>query len=365
MNTATIAIMCIDGIGPRLYRALVSVFGSAEKVLQQDSASLLRIPGISDAQASAIVSGTYREALDRQLSWAEKHAARILTLDEADYPDILRQIYDPPPVLMVRGTLDAEDNVAFGIVGTRYPDEYGRHMTEHIADGIAAQGVCIVSGMARGIDSIAHAAALKNGTRTIAVTGTSLDRVYPAENRKMYHEIIEKGMVCSEILIGQALLPANFIRRNRIISGLSRGVVVTQAGTRSGALVTALNANEQNRDVFAVPGDCIRGKHTGCHRLIRLGAKITEHPEDVLNEYPFLKERLSGQKDLFAEAAGKTPLAEEEKAVLDCLNKEGVHIDRIFQICPLNRAEIMCALLNLEIKGYVQRRTGDIYRREI
>ena len=282
-----------------------------------------------------------------------------------EYPDILKQIYDPPLVLMCIGDFRLEDDVAFGVVGMRYPDDYGKKMCYKIAKGIAEREICIVSGMAKGIDAISHQAALDAGSRTIAVLGTALDRIYPAENKHLFDEIREKGVVCSETLIGQKQVPANFIRRNRIISGLSRGVVVVQAGTKSGSLVTALNANEQNRDVFAVPGDALKGRHTGCHRLIRLGAKIVENADDIINEYPFLKDRFSDQKNLFIEAARKTKLGKEEESILECLNKEGVHIDMIYEKCSLKRAEIMKSLLDLEIKGYVQRGKGDYYVRNI
>jgi len=365
MDIASISIMCVEGIGPRLYKTMIQKFGSVEQALQQDKQILLQIQGITDEQASAIVNKDYQEALDLQLKWIEKKKAKIITLGDETYPDILRQIYDPPPVLMMMGEFKHEDDVAFGVVGMRYPDDYGKQMCYKIAGGIAQKGICIVSGMAKGIDSIAHRAALDAGARSIAVMGTSLDTIYPAENKHLFDEIKEKGVVCSETLIGQAKLPSNFIRRNRIISGLSRGEVVVQAGTKSGSLVTALNANEQNRDVFAVPGNALKGRHTGCHRLIRLGAKIVENADDVINEYPFLKERLNGQKDIFIEATKKTKLGIEEEAVLEYLNKEGVHIDMIFGKCKLGRAQIMKVLLDLEIKGYVERGKGDFYTRNI
>ncbi|MCF7833515.1 MAG: DNA-processing protein DprA [Candidatus Marinimicrobia bacterium] len=365
MNISILAIACIEGIGPGLYKSMVQKFGSAESTLKQDRTSLLSIPKITKVQADAIVNKSYQKTVDIQLNWIKKKKAKIITLGDEEYPDILRQIYDPPLVLMMIGNFKHDDDIAFGVVGMRYPDDYGKQMCYNIAGGIAKKGICIVSGMAKGIDSIAHRAALDTGARTIAVMGTSLDRIYPAENKHLFDEIKEKGAICTETLIGQALVPANFIRRNRIISGLSRGVIVVQAGTKSGSLVTALNANEQNRDVFAVPGNVLKNRHTGCHRLIRLGAKIVENADDVINEYPFLKERFAGQKNLFIESAKKIKLGAEEDAVLACLNKEGVHIDLIFQKCKLNRAEIMKVLLDLEIKGYVKRGKGDFYVRNI
>lgn len=365
MNISTLAIACIEGIGPKTYRDLMLKFCSMDEVLIQDKRSLTQVTSISEIQADAIVNKTYESMVETQLNWAEKKKAGIVTLGDEEYPDILKQIYDPPLVLMMMGKMEPSDDVAFGVVGMRYPDDYGKQMCYKIAGGIAQKGICIVSGMAKGIDAIAHRAALDTGARTIAVLGTSLDRIYPAENKHLFNEIKENGVVISETLIGQRQVPANFIRRNRIISGLSRGVVVVQAGTKSGSLVTALNANEQNRDVFAVPGNALKGRHTGCHRLIRLGAKITEKADDVLNEYTFLKERLEDQKDLFVEAAKKIKLGKEEEALLTCLNKEGVHIDVIYERCKLNRADIMKALLDLEIKGYVKRTKGDHYVRNI
>jgi DNA processing protein len=344
---------------------MLQKFGSPDTILDQDKTTLMTITKITESQADTIVNKAYEKMIETQLSWAEKKNAGIITLGDDDYPDILKQIYDPPLVLMMMGELKKEDDVAFGVVGMRYPDDYGKQMCYKIAGGIAQKGICIVSGMAKGIDAIAHRAALDAGARTIAVLGTSLDRIYPAENKHLFDEIKEKGAVISETLIGQRQVPANFIRRNRIISGLSRGVIVVQAGTKSGSLVTALNANEQNRDVFAVPGDALKGRHTGCHRLIRLGAKITEKADDVINEYPFLKERLKDQKDLFVEAAKKIKLGKEEEALLACLNKEGVHIDVVYDHCELSRADIMKALLDLEIKGYVKRTKGDHYVRNI
>ncbi|MDD3095504.1 MAG: DNA-processing protein DprA [Candidatus Neomarinimicrobiota bacterium] len=365
MREAILALMSIEGVGPGIYRNLTEAFGSIKTALEQKRSELLRVRGMNREIAEKISRGEYQSSLERQLTWLEKNKAEYITLADSNYPEVLRQIYDAPPLLMYRGKPDPEDNIAFAVVGTRYPDEYGKLMAQRIAEGIAERDICIISGMARGIDTAAHIAALNRGARSIAVLGTPLDRIYPAENRALYQKITAQGWICSEIPIGYPHVPANFIRRNRIISGLSRGVVVIQAGSKSGAIVTALNANEQNRDVFAVPGDCLRARHAGCHRLIRLGAKLVESAEDVLCEYPFLKDRLSGQKDCFAEAARRIQLGREEELVLQCLDREAVYIDKIYEYCKLNRSEVMKALLGLEIKGYVQRLKGDYYRREI
>lgn len=365
MREAILALMSIEGVGPGTYRNLLEVFGSIESALEQQRSELLRVPGISTEIVEKIVRRDYQRNLELQLSWMQKHGAAYLTLADSDYPEVLRHVFDAPPLLMYKGKPDPGDNVAFAVVGTRYPDEYGKEMALRIAGGIAEKGICIISGMARGIDTAGHHAALKRGARTIAVLGTPLNRIYPAENRILYEKIAERGLLFSEIPVGHPHVPANFIRRNRIISGLSRGVVVVQAGSKSGAIVTALNANEQNRDVFAVPGDSLKERHAGCHRLIRLGAKLVENAEDVLCEYPFLKDRLSGQKDCFAEAVRQVPLGKEEKQVLKCLEREALYIDQICQRCSLSRPDIMKALLGLEIKGYAQRLKGDYYRREI
>ena len=364
MDISTLSLSCVDDIGPRTYFSLIQRFGSAQNVLEQDKSTLMQVNDISKYQADAIVNKDYQEMLDKQLESAEKKKVKIITYGDEIYPDILAQIYNPPIVLMHKGEFVHEDDPAFGIVGMRYPDDYGKQMCYDIASGLAKKGLCIVSGMAKGIDAISHKAALDHKTRTIAVMGTSFDIIYPAENRHLYDEIVEKGVVCTETLFGRHQVPAHFVRRNRIISGLSRGVLVVQAGDKSGALVTALNANEQNRDVFAVPGDVLKGRHNGCHRLIRLGAKLVSKAEDILDEYPFIKDRMKAQGDLFIQATRKK-LGKEQEAVLKVLNKKGVHIDEIFLKCKLSRPEIMKAMLNLEIKGYVKRGKGDFYVRNI
>jgi DNA processing protein len=361
MENATLALMCVEGLGPRSYKMLCDAFGSAEAALEQDRAALLRVAGISAAMADAIVKKSYRESRDRQLEWAGKHGARIVCMHEEAYPEALRHIYGAPPLLMYKGRFTKRDRDAIAVVGTRHPDEYGKRVTEKITRGIARRGLTVVSGMARGIDTLAHCSALRQGARSIAVLGTPLDRIYPAENRGVFREICRNGAVCSENLIGERILPGNFVRRNRIISGLSRGVVVTQAGTRSGALVTALNANEQNRDVFAVPGNCLKGYHTGCHRLIRLGAKIVERAEDVLNEYPFIKER--GQMELLSTHASGKDLDGGAKKVLGLIGDEAVHIDVLLEKSGIPRPEILRALLDLEIRGYIRTRPGNYYLR--
>lgn len=365
MDISTLSIMCVEDIGPRTYFSLIQAFGSAEAVVQQDKQSLMKINDISESQADDIVNKKYQKMLDQQLEQSEKKSVKIMTYGDKEYPEILRQIYNPPIVLLYQGEFTHDDDTAFGIVGMRYPDDYGKQMCYSIASDIAKKNICIVSGMAKGIDAIAHRAALDNGARTIAVMGTSFDIIYPAENKHLYKKIREKGVVCTETLFGRKQVPAHFVRRNRIISGLSRGVLVVQAGHKSGALVTALNANEQNRDVFAVPGDVLKGRHTGCHRLIRLGAKIVEKADDIICEYPFIQDRMKAQGDLFMQNAIKNKLGKEEEAVLNVLNKEGVHIDIIFDKCDLNRAQLMKAMLDLEIKGYVKRGKGDYYMRNI
>ncbi|MDZ7821354.1 MAG: DNA-processing protein DprA [Candidatus Marinimicrobia bacterium] len=220
-------------LGPRLYRRLCDSFGTAEAVLRQDRKTLAGIRGIGAEMADSIVRKSYRRKMDLQLEWMQKHGADYLTPEDGGYPEVLRHIYDAPPLLMYQGALDCVDDTAFAVVGTRHPDDYGKTMSGRIAGGIAEYGICIVSGMAKGVDSIAHREALKRGVPTVAVTGTPLDCIYPAENRMIHAQICEHGAVCSEQLIGDRVMPGNFIRRNRIISGLSRGVVVTQAGTRS------------------------------------------------------------------------------------------------------------------------------------
>lgn len=283
---------------------------------------------------------------------------KMVTWDDADYPARLREIYDPPAVFFYRGTLAQDDEACVAVVGSRRCTHYGRMVAEELGAGLARAGLTVVSGMARGIDSAAHRGALGAGGRTVAVLGTGLDICYPRENSKLMQEIAASGAVVSEFPLGSPPEPWHFPVRNRIISGLSRGVVVVEAAARSGALITAELALEQGRDVMAVPGNVTSPSSQGTNRLIKQGARLVEGVEDVLDEL--------GLASLFAPDAGTeaapslTPL---EQALLQRLKEEGgpVGEDALLGGCGAATPEAKAALTFLELKGLVRRLPGRLY----
>lgn len=359
-----IALLCVDGLGPRTIYSLTEIFNEPEVILKADF-NTLKHAGVNDVIASQITDHSYQECLDTQLKFISDHQVKVLSRWDKEYPEPLKHIFDPPVLLFYFGEFSPDDEYSLAIVGSRHPDSYGKQVTQKIAADIAAKGITIVSGLARGVDSLAHYAAVNNHSRTIAVLGTSIDTVYPAENRSLANSIVKNGVVMSEYLVGKKHVPANFVRRNRMISGLSRGVIVTQAGDDSGAIITAMNANEQNREVFAIPGDIQKGKHAGCHRLLKTGAKLVEKFEDILDELPILKERLSSQTNWVTESARLIELNQPETELINCLSKDACHIDALSEKCQLGRGDLMTALLNLELKGYIKQLPGKYFVRQI
>jgi DNA processing protein len=291
--------------------------------------------------------------------------AAFLTIHDAAYPKILKEIFDPPLLLYARGDLGLLGELAVGIVGTRRPTAYGKAMAERLATDLAARGLVIVSGMARGVDSAAHQGALKTGGKTIAVLGTGMDVPYPAENKKLHAEIAEKGLLLSEFPLGSFPAPQNFPIRNRIISGLSLGVIVVEAAQYSGSLITARLAMEQNREVYGVPGSVTNKNSWGPHILIKQGAKLVEDWKDVVEELPAeVRNKLillsdttkqSEKSSLFAES-----LTEREQAIYSLLKvEEPVHIDEILDALPqFSSSEVLANLLELEFKSLVRQLPG-------
>ena len=360
-----LSLLCVDGIGPKTYFQLVQKFGSPQKVLEATSDKLREIPRINDSIIAQINSKSYEKCLSIQLDWIKYSKAKIITYWDENYPEILKFIYDPPILFFYYGELSKDDEFSLAVVGTRHPDEYGKRVTKEISGSIAEKKITIVSGMAKGIDSIAHYSAISKNSRTIAVLGTSLDIIYPAENRSLMKKIINNGAVISEFLVGKKMVPGNFVMRNRIISGLSRGVIITQAANKSGALITAYNANTQNREVFAVPGNILNNRHSGCHRLIKTGAKLVESFDDIVSEFPQLQDKLKKQMNWIKENANNIKLTDIEKKVINTLTKEAMYIDDIVFKSECSHLQIMSSLLNLELKGYVKQLPGKYYVRTI
>ncbi len=350
----------IPHVGPATFALLLEHFGTAKRALKASPRELQEVPGVGVAMAEAIHSFPVEEILRRELEAMEEEGAHFLTLKDPKYPAPLRQIPHPPPVLYARGDWRASDQRAVAIVGSRNASPYGLGVAERLASELAQRGITIVSGMARGIDAAAHRGALKAGGRTIAVFGAGLDVIYPKEHRKLAKEISAAGLLLSEFPLGTAPLQGNFPRRNRLISGLSLGVVVAEAALDSGALITAHYALEQGREVFAVPGPISHRLSRGCHRLIKEGAKLTESWEDVLVE---LGVHSSPAREAPPFVTTLPPLEGEEGRVLQVLGEEPLHIDTIIAGSGLSAGAVAASLLSLEMKGWIKQLSGKAFVR--
>jgi len=344
----------VRGIGPVRLRALIDYFGDVERAWHAPSEGL-RSAGLDSRSLNNLLEARSSLDLDRELERIAAVGAQAITVENSLYPRLLREIADPPPVLYVKGALTEEDAWAVAIVGTRRASSYGREMTRRLAEALARSGITIVSGMARGIDGEAHRAALKAGGRTVAVFGCGIDRIYPPEHRKLAQEIAAHGALVSDYPLGTEPEGRNFPPRNRIISGLSLGVLVTEAGKRSGALITADYAAEQGRDVFAVPGSVFKHGSAGANALIQDGAKMVLKPEDVLEE---LNLTMVVEQ---TEARQVLPSDETEAALLNHLSDEPVHVDDLQQQVGLPISQVTSTLALMELKGMVRQAGGMKY----
>ncbi len=357
---AYISLNRIEGIGPVRVRALVEALGSPEAVLSAASAELSAVRGVGPKVAENIVS--QRGGLDagREEAAAAKLGARLVTPVDGEYPAALKTIYDPPLCLYVRGTLEKKDEQALAVVGTRRASHYGAAQADRLAYQAAKAGFTIVSGLARGIDTVAHQAALKAGGRTLAVLGGALDKLYPPENRGLAEEIVENGALISEFPLGREPDRTTFPYRNRIVSGLSKGALVVEAGLDSGAMNTAEQALEQGRSVMAVPGRVDMEGSRGPHRLIQNGARLVEDLSDILKEFEFLfppgeRARLARQQD----ARQRLTLAPAEEAVVRALWTEPeLDFDVLIRKTGMPSAQLMTLSMQLEMKRVLRRLPG-------
>lgn len=356
------ALNLTPGVGSTLFRRLLDRFKSPRTVFQAPARQLLEIEGLGKRVCDEIRKGPLEKAVERQLQLVKETGTTILTWNDGAYPQPLRTIYDPPPVIYVRGELKEEDDLAVSIVGSRKTSPYGRSITEKVSRELTRHGVTIVSGMARGIDSVAHWGAISEGGRTIAVLGCGVDVIYPRENQTLFRKIIDHGAVLSEFPMGSPPEGGHFPKRNRIISGLSVGVVVVQASERSGSLITAGYALEQGREVFAVPGNVGAEGSRGTHQLIREGAKLVESSEDILEE--ILPQWRRGSKEVRkADDPGKD-LPEEEKILYELLGENPLHIDAIIQESRFEPGKVSSLLLNLELKELIEQWPGKCFSKK-
>lgn len=349
----------VPGIGNHLFKRLIDRFELPERVFQASEEELVPVEGISARQAAAIQNFRTPDSIRRELDQINQKGLCITTLADPEYPSLLREIPDPPPFLYVSGNLDGSPkNIA--VVGSRNATAYGISTTQKLCADLSAFDITIVSGMAIGIDTAAHHGALAGGGKTVAVLGSGLDKIYPSENRNLFKRISERGAVITEFALNTEPEAHHFPIRNRIISGMSLGTVVVEATKKSGSLITARLAAEQNREVFAVPGSIQSFKSTGTHTLIKQGAKLVENAQDVLEELTAFIDmpRLIQHQEQNSTTENVSSLTPEEIAVYKVLSPYPEHIDTIMRKTAIEPGKLLSILLQLELNGMVNQLPG-------
>ena len=342
------------GIGAVRLQALIRYFGDVGSAWQA-SPDKLRAAGLGPKVVERLVEIRRSVELDKLCDRIAAQGIQVLTWEDDNYPPHLKEIEQPPPVLYVRGEVLAEDHFAVAIVGTRKVTPYGRQITEELSAFLAGNGLTVVSGLARGVDAVAHSAALKAGGRTMAVLGSGVDRIYPPENLALAEQIMARGAIISDYPVGTPPESSNFPPRNRIISGLSMAVVVVEAGETSGALITAEFAAGQGREIFAVPGSILAPQSKGTNKLIQQGALPLLSPQDIMQALNLTRvgEQKAARKILPGDAV--------EAQVLDLLNNEPVHVDEIRNLTGLPIEKVSATLVIMELKGMVRQVGGMHY----
>ena len=346
-----IELSLVPGLGDQSLRKLLGQFGPPEQILAASESTLAAI--IGSKLAHAIKSYDAHDAIEATLAWLEQPSHSITTLSDPTYPKLLLETIDPPPLLFVKGNAALLNAPAVAVVGSRNPTPQGVANAEGFSKSLSENGLCVVSGMALGIDTAAHQGALPHVGRSIAVVGTGLDRIYPARNKELAHQLAQHGAIVSEFPLGTPAIANNFPRRNRIISGLSLGCLVVEAAISSGSLITARLASEQGRDVFAIPGSIHSPLAKGCHQLIKQGAKLVERADDILEEIQWQR-RILATDDEQDQAL--------DDPVLRHLGFDPESIDTLMQRSGLNTDTISAQLLELELRGLVQILPGGRYQ---
>lgn len=353
-------LLNMAGIGYIKLKSMLEYFGSTEEAFKVKEDYLQEMKDIGPTLAQKIYRVKTGDNLKKEKRLIKKHKLNIISIFDKSYPENLRRIYNPPIVLYIKGQIKNEDNISVALVGSRKASLYGTNMCTKLSSRLAGAGVTIVSGLARGIDTAAHKGAIESSGRTFAVLGNGLSFIYPPENRKLASEVAENGAVISEFPMEKQPYPQNFPMRNRIISGLSLGVVVVEAAQKSGALITADYALNEGREVFAVPGRANSITSTGAHRLIQNGARLVEEAGDILEELniaPVAEKALSKaeEKNMLAK---KKRLKALEKRLYGILSDEPLHIDKIIKLSGLSPGEAVKHLLSLEMKKFVKELPG-------
>lgn len=346
-----------ERIGPARFKKLLGYFGSLEQAWKNGGEQDFIQAGLEEELARDVVARRPQLDLDKEIAKLAKENIGIITILDENYHKLLKEIHDPPAIIYFRGSLKPEDEFAIAVVGTRKLSTYGQQVTSTLSRELAQAGLTIVSGLALGIDTLAHLAALEQGTRTIAVVGSSLDRfsIFPPQNRSLAEKIALNGAVLSEYPPGSNALPHHFPARNRIVSGLSLGTIVVEAPQKSGAMITANHALAQNREVFAVPGSIFSDKSVGPNNLIKLGAKLVASAQDILEELNL--------KNLTANIAVAriAPDNEQEALILNILSHDPLPVDLIVQKTRLSAAAVGAALSLMEMKGKIKNLGGAQY----
>ena len=349
----------VPGVGPKTCQALLERFGSAGKVLDAPESSLRDVPGVGPRVAEKIAGARREVDAEAELDLCRRMGVRIVARGGVGYPPLLGDIPDPPALLYVRGTIEPADQLAIALVGSRKCTPYGMRIAERLASSLARVGLTVVSGLARGIDAAAHRGALSSGGRTIAVLANGLGEVYPPEHEDLAREVAASGALLSESPMGQGPLAGLFPQRNRIISGLSLGVVVVEATPRSGSLSTARHATDQNREVFAVPGPVDSLPSRGCHYLIRDGARLVETVDDILEELgPLVREVKARPEEPAIRHPAELSLSDQERTLLGRLDDRPVSIDELIVGSGLTASQVMATLSVLEMRRLVRRLPG-------
>ncbi|HEX7449122.1 MAG TPA: DNA-processing protein DprA [Pirellulales bacterium] len=359
----TLLLSLVSGIGPRLRQALLERFGSARAVFAAPASLLRTVPGIGVKLAGVLSRARQEIDVTAEIELCRKHQIAIVPRADAAYPRSLREIVDPPGVLFVRGELAPRDALAVAIVGARHATRYGLAQAERLAASLSRAGLTIVSGLARGIDGAAHRGALSAGGRTIAVLGSGVLNIYPPEHHDLAQQVMRQGAVLSEAPVRAAPMSGMFPQRNRLISGMTLGVVVVEAARQSGALITARHASEQGREVFAVPGRVDSRMSHGCHQLLRDGAKLVETPEDVLEELGPLVAAAPRDDGPPVRHPAELLLNEVEQAVLEAVHDEATSIDQVVATSGLPPQQVLATLSVLEIRRLIRRISGSLVAR--
>jgi DNA processing protein len=359
---ALVALNLIDHVGPVRVRQLLERFGDAATILRASRQELLQVRGIGAETAESIVQWEQKADLAAELKRAEEFGCRVVIPTDPEYPELLRQIYDPPIVLYVKGALLPKDKNAVAMVGSRMTTHYGIEIARKLAYQLAYLGVTVVSGGARGIDSAAHQGALSAKGRTVAVLGTGINLVFPPENAELYERITDHGALVTQFPFNRPGDKQTFPIRNRLVAGMTLGTVVVEANLTSGALITANFANEYGRQVFAVPGRIDSPRSKGCHDLIKKGAKLCEGAEDILSEFEYLFP--PSNRPASAAETGVLPaleLSQNEQAVYDVLSNEEISIDEVIRKSALPASAVSVALLSLEMKRLIRQLPGKMF----